>query len=87
MSDIFTGYVTKYALTSGILKVMLEETDAPGMVKDTRQRYATYYHGNDWWRTREDAVKRAEAMRQDKLKSLRKSIAKLEALDFGASNE
>lgn len=43
-----------------------------------------YYHGEDkhWHRTRESAVKRANDMRDAKIKSLEKSIAKLKKMEF-----
>lgn len=81
---VFTGYITKYALTSGIIEAQLQETSTPGMVRDTASRYQVFYHGNDWWRTRADAVKRAESMRKKKIASFEKGVAKLQALDFGS---
>ena len=39
-------------------------------------------HGKDWHRTPESALARAEEMRKAKIASLKKSIAKLEAMTF-----
>ena len=41
-----------------------------------------FFHGLDWHRTKEAAVKRAEAMRDAKIKALRKRIAELSDLTF-----
>lgn len=86
MTETFTGYITKYALTAGVREAILQEDDTPGMVRQVGAGYHVYYHGKDWHRTREDAIKRAEEMREAKIKSLRKSLAKLEALNFEAHN-
>jgi hypothetical protein len=80
------AYITRFALTNGI-----EEVD--GKVADTQptmfvyrteeSRLANMYaHGNDWHKTYEAAVARAEVMRSKKIASLKKSLAKLEALVF-----
>jgi len=75
-------WVTKYALTKGILEV---EVDSP--VEDERMvrasgGWTTYYHKPDWHMTKAEAVARAEEMRTKKLASLRKQAAKLEKLRF-----
>lgn len=44
------------------------------------------FHGNEWHRTREEAVARAEQMRAAKIASLKKQIAKLEKLSFGETS-
>jgi len=45
------------------------------------KRYA-HGEGNDWHRSAKQALERAEDMRKKKIASLRKSIAKLEAMNF-----
>jgi hypothetical protein len=77
-------WITKYALTEGILEVDGKQC-REGMisVKPTKPGYlTTYFYGNDWHRTREDAIARAEVMRAKKIASLRKSITKMETLSF-----
>lgn len=83
MSEKFTAYITKYALTEGILVVEVQESvrAAPGTVLDTRP-YRDAYSGDEWHRTREAAIAQAEKMRAKRLASLEKQIAKLKALDF-----
>lgn len=76
-------WVTVYALTTGIMERVIDPVGG-GVAKDMEAPVPTYYHiqGRDWHRTREGAVARAEQMRLKKIASLRKQIAKLEALRF-----
>lgn len=77
-------YITKYALTQGIYEAEAEECSGfNGMIKIDGE-YPEYYHreGRDWCRTKEDAVKRAEEMREKRILSLKKQIEKLEKLRF-----
>lgn len=79
-----TVFITKYALTGGILELPLVKR-GNGMVTVKRPGISNGdwdFFGNDWHPTREEAVKRAEDMRQAKIKSLQKQIAKLEKLSF-----
>jgi hypothetical protein len=80
-------WITKYALTVGITEEDAERCDTrPGMIKLTAEKHKwqpyVYGEGVDWHTTRESAVKRAEQMRQKKIASLRKHLAKLEAMRF-----
>lgn len=79
-------YVTARALTEGVLAVDGELHDRGILIVGDASRVfgTTYYHGEgkDWHRTEAQAMLRAESMRQAKLKSLRKSLAKLEAMTF-----
>ena len=72
-------YITKYALTRGIL-----ETDGATVegIPSMAETNFGYFHGDDWHETKEEAIKRAEEMRTKKIASLRKQIEKLEALKF-----
>lgn len=82
----FTAWITKYALTEGIYELRVIPASADGgMVEAVGATYATYYHveGRDWHRTRVAAVARAETLRKAKIASLRKSITKLEKMEFG----
>lgn len=80
----FTAYITKYALTSGIEAIEVEDCFdiSQDMVAATKNKYRACYHGKDWHRTKEEASARAEEMRIAKIASHRKSIAKLEKLRF-----
>jgi len=79
------AWITRYALTVGIAEVDGETLGTgakmlkwshPGSVG------SAYSHGNDWHKTREAAIARAEEMRIAKIDRLKKSIAKLEKLKF-----
>jgi hypothetical protein len=77
-----TAWVTKYALS----KTGIEEVEGEvchGTSSDML-RYGQHgcVHGNDWHSTREDAVKRAEQMRLNKIASLKKQLEKLEKMRF-----
>lgn len=85
MQERFKAWLTRYALTDGI---WIGEADAyaesPNMIAfypDGRAEHF-YVHGNDWHRTKAAAIQRAEEMRTRKIASLRKQIAKLEAMTF-----
>lgn len=75
-----TVYITKYALTLGILM----KDAKPCGTADMIQVGTTYFHreGRDWHLTLEGAQRRAEAMRVKKILSLEKSITKLRAMKF-----
>ena len=66
-----TAYVTKYALTAGIMEVRGVEFTEGGiwfMQPDSGLRQ--YAHGKDWYKTLPEAVQRAEDMRKRKVASL-----------------
>lgn len=85
-NECIKAWVTKYALTEGILLVEGEvcHSISSGMLSYGRHGTA---HGKDWHRTPEAALARAEDMRKKKIASLRKSIEKMERLTFKAPNE
>ena len=79
------AFVTKYALTKGILEVEGEFKDEFDMLIVGRSSgWTQCFHkeGRDWHRTFEAAKERAEMMRVAKRESLRKSMARLNKLDF-----
>lgn len=76
-------YVTKYALTAGIKEHDAEIDGAMAIVRPIGTAWMTsYFHGNDWHMTANEASIRAEEMRIAKIASLRKQISKLEAVKF-----
>lgn len=81
-------WITTHALTKGIRQVDAElSSNSPNLVCYGGCGYSRNYahgEGKDWHRTAESAVKRAEDMRDRKLASMRKSMAKLEAMVFVA---
>lgn len=75
-----TAYVTTYALTSGIQVV--DAKVRHGISSEIIRYGSGIAHGKDWHRTPDAALERAEEMRNAKIKSLHKSIAKLERMKF-----
>lgn len=85
MSEQFTVWVTKWALTKGIYQATVEDclTASSDMVKEKKVSHgANYFHGLEWHRTKEQAVKQAEEMRVTKLRSLDKQINRIRELKF-----
>ena len=76
-------YVTKYALTAGIKEHEAEIDGAIATVRASGTAWMTsYFYGNDWHMTANEASIRAEEMRVAKINNLRKQLAKLEAVKF-----
>lgn len=77
--------ITKYALTTGVFVVRgIIEHDNHTMLKVSAE-YTYYHHKPDWHATLEEAISRVQVMRAAALKSLRKKVAKLEAMDIEAA--
>jgi hypothetical protein len=84
-------WVTKYALTQGIFEAdaVLELGIQPNgsfitVRKLGARRYDCCFHGEglEWHRTLEGAKAKSELMRQKKIASLKKAIAKLEGKEI-----
>lgn len=78
-------WITKYALTQGIFTRDVEKArEYPGLVTVKGSALWDSYHGEgkEWHRTRESAVKRAEQMRDKKIASLEKQLARIKGLSF-----
>lgn len=81
-----TAWVTKHALTSGIAEV--QAVVCRGVSNDmiswrgSEKSLQSYAHGTEWHRTRAAAVEHANNMRRRRIESLRKQIARLEAMKF-----
>ena len=79
-------WITKYALTKGILCVDAEEGyDASSMmIYEDEIGHRTYVHGEgrEWHMTLDSAVTKANDMKCAKINSLKKQLKKLEALEF-----
>ena len=82
------AYITKYALTKGIVRREVHDCFdiSLDMVADVGSGNVSY-HGNDWYRTYDDALRQAESMRLKKISSLKKQIAKLEKMTFAEPPE
>jgi len=81
MSEKKTGvtvYVTKYALTKGVIAYRGATVEG----RLARISGLTLYYQPDWYLSERDALAQAEVMRSRKVESLRKQLAKLEKLTF-----
>lgn len=78
-------WITKYALSEGIIEKEGEE--CPGFPRMIQIRIpgkasSEFFHKPDWHTSKEEAISRAEEMRQKKIASLQKQIKKLERMTF-----
>jgi len=84
-------WITKYALTQGILKAEAEVSSiSERMISIEGGRFLECFHKPHWHTTEEDALAQAEEMRRKKIASLKKSLDKIEKMkikisDFGSS--
>lgn len=77
-------WITKYALTQGIVEAEAKKTSNDSVsinIKDLAFPTNWFYKG-DWHENKNDAIKKAEEMRQKKNASLKKQIEKLEEMRF-----
>lgn len=76
-------YVTKYALTRGILEIEVKECKtSTDMVEGVEEWKWTYFNSGEWFSIRAEAVARAYEMRGAKLVSLRKQLDCISKLKF-----
>lgn len=81
-------YVTKYALTKGIQEMVMNvvNSDFDDNIYYARKRcrfeLISFRIGIEAFLTKEEAIKKAEDMRDKKIKSLKKQIEKLDKLKF-----
>ena len=77
--ELVTGYVTKYALTKGIIKVQ-------GLVSESgalhKPRGWMYIAKKDWETEPHTAIEVAELMRIARIASLEKQIKKLQTMEI-----
>ena len=77
-------FITQWALTEGIMEREATATQWPRMVscRPFPNKLLTFFRKPYWHETREEAVAQAERMRQSTIRSLRRRLAKLEAMTF-----
>ncbi len=73
-------FVSKYALTKGILE--MDATIKEDMAVVPSLWGAQYFHKGEWHLDKDAAVNQAEQMRHSRIVSLKKSIQKLEKISF-----
>lgn len=78
------AYITKYALTDGIEEAEGELSPEGNLFKRNGLDWfwSPYVRKPDWHETREDAVKRANEMRDKAIKSAEKKLSKLRKMRF-----
>lgn len=82
--ELVKVYITKYALTDGIMEKTAEFVDSK-MIRIPSAGggfFDAYYHKPYFSTDREDAVKQAEKMRVKAIASAKKKLAALEAMKF-----
>lgn len=78
-----TVFVTKFALTKGVMEMELEKTRTAGMLKHYDGTSITkYFHEREYCLFHGDARLKAESMRAAKIASLQRQLAILQALTF-----
>lgn len=77
-------FITKYALTKGILEKEAEICDyGNGYIRAyVKGEFSSYSLGKECFKTKEQAMERAEKMRLKKIASLKKQIEALEKMKF-----
>lgn len=71
-------WITKYALTRGLFQT--EATDLGDEMIETENQ--TYFHKNEWAKSKDEAIIIAELKRRNKIASLKKQLNKLEKMRF-----
>ncbi len=79
-------YITKYALTNGILEVEAELTEFGDgasviRVKGSKFHFALF-HKPFWFESKEEAIVAAEKQKERKINSFKKRISELEEMTF-----
>ena len=76
-------WITKYALTDGIIEVDSEQDRLTHRFVVTEGAFKNeWFNRTDCFTSRSSAIKKAEEMRQKKIASLKKQIEKLERMRF-----
>jgi hypothetical protein len=85
-------WISKYALTRGIYAVESATIPREGDIKFTATvavdgpphliPIGRTYKQNEWHLTKKEAIKRADIMRENKIRALEKQIYKLKHMDF-----
>lgn len=77
------AWITKYALTKGILERSIRSFDGETAEDITGGHLrAKYYRKGEWHESKISAIEKAEEMRKKKIASLKKQIEKLEKMKF-----
>lgn len=76
-------WITKYALTQGILELEAERCNNtnPDLIKTEKHGFFLG-EGKEWYTTKEEAITKAEQIKQAKINGLKKQLKKLENMSF-----
>jgi hypothetical protein len=72
-------YITKYALSKGVMILDAEKTGTEGMIRGCPNQY---FHPPDWHESWDEARLQIQKMRLAKIKSLKKQLDKLESMSI-----
>ena len=77
-------WITKYTLTQGIFEKEVKFSTASDDMVVADGTYSECYHGEgrEWHLTKEEAVKKAEEIKDRKIKSIQKQLEKLQNMKF-----
>ena len=76
-------YITKWALTRGIIQMETEDTSTDMIVVKSVSGWGTQcFHKSEWHIAKKDAAKRANDMVAKKIASLKKSLSKIRNMIF-----
>jgi hypothetical protein len=75
-------YITKYALTKGILLAETSTEDIEQKLKAVKGFPNMYFHPCDYAYSELEALTKAQELKAARIKSLQKSLKKLEALNI-----
>ena len=76
------AWITKYALTEGIILVDARVCDDKEFIVYYCDGCQNYIHSSDWHETQGEAIEHANKMRINKIASLEKKLAKLKEMVF-----
>ena len=75
-------WITKYALTDGIIETEGKNISSESFRITEGNFKDSWFSSKDCFTDKKSAIKRAEEMRQKRIKSLKKQIEKLEEMRF-----
>lgn len=80
-------WITKYALTQGIQEDDARDFDddiirIDQTIENGCYQFPQYFHKGEWFKTKEEAIQKAEEMRLKKIKSLEKQLNKFRQMEF-----
>lgn len=76
-------WITKYALTRGIIEAEIDMRIGESItITWINKCPGTYFKPDEWFESKEDAIKKAEEMRKTEIEKLIKKIKRLEKKKF-----